>query len=331
MGGRQFSPWYGLADAGHIALQTIVQASAAFPPLIPPVKHRPMAVWGLLTETLEKGPHCIAHTEAQQLWLTDGGAYNNFGTDWRGLRKQLHHCEFAYRRAVRKLPEKDQQFDTTFQEHTNRYGQVHLVVDAQQNMPRVHLSLLHIPVIRTLLYMGRVIKVLYDSTLNGRSQNAFWNNRVITNNPETWSRLRFQGAWTKPQQKFDPEKNAVLAYGEPAVEVYVPYSYTTRQIQIESGGSAFFTRLSHQRLVDHMAAMKEAAKNFGALWPDHPDFYRVRRKFVDTTFNSLGRENTLHLVFAGYLNTRESLYMLFDFKPLDLPCRKWFEALIQDE
>ena len=90
--GRQFSRVYGLTGAQDVPIVTAVQASAAFPPIIPPVYHKPPELWAWLPSALEphwqwsqlasgrfsKGPHHV--------WLTDGGAFNNFGTDWHSMR-----------------------------------------------------------------------------------------------------------------------------------------------------------------------------------------------------------------------------------------------------
>jgi hypothetical protein len=90
-GGRLFSEAYGRGDARDVGLVDAVRGSAAFPLAIPPmhfkIHDKKFTDWKL-------------NRDPGKIVLSDGGLWNNLGTDWSSLRRlvRLTEAEWSSRR-----------------------------------------------------------------------------------------------------------------------------------------------------------------------------------------------------------------------------------------
>src|SRR5262249_4762385 len=76
-GGRIFSENYGRGEGKDVPLKMVVATSAAFPPLIPAIRFKTanrQFICGESPESPESPPESV--------YLSDGGVWNNLGTDW---------------------------------------------------------------------------------------------------------------------------------------------------------------------------------------------------------------------------------------------------------
>jgi hypothetical protein len=140
-----------------------MRASAAFPPFIPPMRHKTRHLWCVDPGIGEK-PILRHHP----FWLTDGGAFNNFGTDWHRLRDTLYTCEGAHQQLVKRSDAVEEMYEA----YDRRYGQVQLIIDAAQIAPPKRLALLYFPIVGWLAYVVRTMDIMYGSTLAARSEGA---------------------------------------------------------------------------------------------------------------------------------------------------------------
>jgi predicted acylesterase/phospholipase RssA len=168
-GGRVFSQIHGVARQPQVPGLAAVRASAAFPPAIPPILFKPNAEWTSL-----QGFDFQTGLFPQALWLTDGGTYNNFGTDWQRLRDDLYYHGalspddvHASSHGINDHAMRAKSNDH-YRRHGQRYGQVQLVADASQKDRPKRLLSLHSPVLGLFTYMKRAMDVMYGSTLDAR-------------------------------------------------------------------------------------------------------------------------------------------------------------------
>jgi predicted acylesterase/phospholipase RssA len=286
-GGRVLTRAYGMADLRSLSVARAVRASAAFPPAFPPVSLRLPREW---THTSRSS---LRNSQAQprSVWLTDGGPYNNLGTDWSGLR---HH--------IFRL--------TSYRDNEGgvRSGDIQLVIDASQPDPRAKLWLLHVPVFAICAYLARVMKIMYGSTLSARTEDAVdVAKEQMINNPDRWrlpDRTRVDG----------PPSIWPLMLVAPCASLPEGVARAWERPRLLGG-------VFGQRARKYVSEMKEAKGVLGNLWPDG--------KRVRTTLGSLGRETTLRLIVHGYLMTREVLTVaLGPHQPPPVQNASWFEELI---
>jgi len=84
-GGRIFSENYGRGEGKDVPLKMAVATSAAFPPLIPAIRFK------TANRQFTRG-----ESPPEFVYLSDGGVWNNLGTDWSRLRDELLNAERAW-------------------------------------------------------------------------------------------------------------------------------------------------------------------------------------------------------------------------------------------
>jgi hypothetical protein len=298
-GGRQYYELLGRADAHDVPLLTAIRASAAFPPLIPPIRYKPKHPFGHLTAELNSVPQLLDDS----LWLTDGGAFNNYGTDWRRLEPELWLAEGVYALAMgRQKNHKDHE------EHIGRYGKVQLIVDAAQVDPPMKRNwILCVPLIGWVSYVMRTMNILYGSTLHARSIGSeIAAIDIMERSKETWRPH-------DPSFKASSERRIL----DDPLQIFIPYSLSLLDIQRRWGVFAHIgSDESLRAAVQVPEEIEEAKSKLLDLWPEG--------ELVPTDFRSLGYVITSKLVIAGYLATRASLFGAFGFPPLPVPDKQWF-------
>jgi hypothetical protein len=85
-GGRLYSVRYGRGKGKEVPLGKAVAASAAFPPLIPPIQ--------LKCKELFK----FSAAKLKTCYLSDGGVWNNLGTDWSWLGPKVRTAEVDWQK-----------------------------------------------------------------------------------------------------------------------------------------------------------------------------------------------------------------------------------------
>jgi hypothetical protein len=297
---------YGLAAAPNVPVNVAVRASAAFPPFIPPLRFYSSAQW--------TGFEIPVPTK---LWLTDGGVFNNLGTDWHLRRQDLSLLESELEREHLRLSDTPlkEAGDTAHTALPTRYGQVQLVIDASQIAPPKKLLHQHIPVLGFFSYLLRTNDIMYGSTLAGRTEGA--ENQVKLRMAEANDKWRSYGRrmhhWDK--DTFDIEGRT---YG--ALKIFVPYSLSLLELFRKWVGAADIAHAD--AFIAFRGELERAPQLLGTLWP--------REEFVPTTFRSLGHRRTLRTVVRGYLATRTALTATFAISPPPIPPAAWFEELLSD-
>ena len=320
-GGRQFSPVFGRASAASVPLTTATRASAAFPPLIPPVRYLPCETWVHLDIS---GWNYRTNTLPQHVWLSDGGIFNNFGTEWHEVRQEVWIIECAYFLNLAKLrdpaaPEPD------MTAHMARYGEVQLAIDASQIAQGKQYHSLRVPLVGFFVNVVRTLNVLYGSTLSGRSKDA---ERVAVLQmqafPDKWlpATPKAQEVFRrrKSPRVFDPKARVETGYEDGALRLYVPYSRPLEDFASLMMGFDPFAEHAGARLADR----GERAR----VLQSYPADLRPSSRQVGTSFSRLGDRQTLMLVIAGYLKTRETVACALHYRPPPMPDAAWFETLL---
>jgi len=319
-GGRVFSQIHGVVRQPRVPVLAAVRASAAFPPFIPPMLFKPNAEWTSL-----QGFDFQTGLFPQALWLTDGGAYNNFGTDWQRLRDHLYFDAALlpddFRTSSPGIDETAMRARSNehYRSHGQRYGQVQLVADASQKGHPIKLRSLHSPVLGLLTYMKRTMDVMYGSTLDARSADAI---RIARNRMNQYPKKWYPGSLldrgkNREEQFPDHDFNT----SGPLI-VIAPLSKAPLEILLEWGTDAYVYAPEgiEKHGIVYRNELASAQQDFRDLW----DVGSVK-----TTFFSLGRGDTLRLIFRGYIAARVVLTAAFaPYVPTCLPDRSWFEELI---
>ena len=309
-GGRAVSERHGRATAHDVPVHIAARASAAFPPFIPPIWFRTSAGWHYIV-----GGIFGKNAKPARVWLSDGGAFNNLGTDWSLLRQRIKSSEIAYivgthagiRGDISKHPAIN---DINKNASAFVSAQVQLAVDASQPAPEKRLLRLHVPILAFFAYVGRTIDVLYGSTLRARTEGAVdIAHQRILNEPDRWGLKGSQNILNTPSLPED-RMGALRIF---ISRMLMPLEFINERYDLNA-----------HRIPLYSAQIKEAQRHYGYLWPN-PDP-------VKTTFNSLGNAHTLRLIVHGYLMTREALTAVFPiYWPPPIPNVTWFEELLFDE
>jgi predicted acylesterase/phospholipase RssA len=124
-------------------LKLVVRASAAFPVLLPPVR------WALSRSI--NSPHFDGQDD-DIVVLSDGGVYNNLGTEWQSSLARLNHDTDG----LILSPEIHKPVD------------IHLVVDCGKKQSRSHLLQHSLPILGDLYSIARTYAATYGSTVQSR-------------------------------------------------------------------------------------------------------------------------------------------------------------------
>ena len=155
-GGRIFSERYGRGQGKHVLLHVAVAASAAFPPVISPASF----------ELLHLQFTCLPE-DLTTVWLTDGGVWNNLGTDWSHLRSCVLAAETAWieqtRGVERAVAEREASVNCPS-------SGVLLIANASKPEKWKNLSpLFKVPGLSFVLTTTRILSVSVNSTIAGRT------------------------------------------------------------------------------------------------------------------------------------------------------------------
>jgi hypothetical protein len=105
----------------------------------------------------EQGLKFKSSTLPERIWLTDGGAFNNFGSQWHQLRNELCTAQAAFLSEMGR----DEEIRDGVSWQRERYGQVQLIVDASLIPVAKRMWPLRMPVIGFLAYFLRTMTVMY--------------------------------------------------------------------------------------------------------------------------------------------------------------------------
>ena len=167
--GRQISVVHGMAKAQSVPVQIAVRASSAFPPAIPAIRYKPSEydpeAKFMYTPQDTLMPSC--------LWLTDGGAYCNLGTDWHATRQRIWGYNSQWVTDFNPWFSARVQSLSKIVTDRHYYGEVQLIVDAAT--PNFVKGLgLRTPIWEIIRYTIRTMLVMYGSTLASRLNGPVW-------------------------------------------------------------------------------------------------------------------------------------------------------------
>jgi hypothetical protein len=294
-GGRIVHDSHGIADGGDLRLVDAVRASASFPGLVPPFR------FGPVTWSSSSGAR-----RASAL-LSDGGVWNNFGTDWLDATAVI---PWEMQRMQRQGLSESDVMSKIAGAHSGGGGTVLVVVDAGEQPQARTLGASRVPGLATLSVMARVMSILYASSLVARVGKV----------EETTQNMMVAQAeqWGGPG---DPiPDTAGLDGGLPLtvrVALLRELGHSAASWQMAGGLRHWYSQ--PQQRQDEVADLFEM---YSALTSDG-------RRSVPTTFNGLGRATTLELILRGYLVTRETMSSAFyAHRPPELLAPDWFESLL---
>jgi hypothetical protein len=167
--------------------------------------------------------------------------------------------------------------------------------------------------------MKRTMDVMYGSTLDARSAEAI---RIALTRMNEYSAKWYPASdLDKGDHLYKHGVDHDFNMSGPLI-VITPLSKAPLEILLEWGTSAFAN--VPEEIEKHGIVcrdeLKSAQQGFGDLW----DVGAVK-----TTFFSLGRGDTLRLIFRGYITARVVLTAAFaPYVPIRFPDRSWFEELI---
>jgi hypothetical protein len=298
-GGRVFSERYGRGKGEDVPLNLAIAASAAFPPWIPPIRFR------LSNRQFTRGDKIPGY-----VYLSDGGVWNNLGTDWSRLRSSLLGAEIEWIRQMRGGDFLDALKSMDYCSE----GGVLLIANASKPEERKSLWYLKVPGLSFVMTLIRVINVTVNSTVAARAADIEGTARLrMLNNPDRW------------ELGSDAPRPCDTVWGE-------------------SGGTDYPLAVAVE-MTRRPGETAAAYKMYGGLvqWAKKPDEYLEELEplleglkpllegedIAPTTFDNLGARSTLKMIVLGYLNTRETMAVAFaNHRAPALPSRQWFEELL---
>ena len=155
--GRIFSKRYGRGQGKDIALHFAVAASAAFPPVISPAPLR------ILHRGFARLPKDLT-----TVWLTDGGVWNNLGTDWNHLYDSVLAAETEWIQRSRSV---EHSVAERVAKASCPPSGVLLIANASKPDEWQNLWKLKVPGISFLVTTMRVLSVAVNSTIVGRTDD----------------------------------------------------------------------------------------------------------------------------------------------------------------
>lgn len=304
--GRVFSETYGRGDGNDVPIYKAVAASAAFPPLIPAMHFR-------LTGRQFIG----GKIKASVVYLSDGGVWNNLGTDWSRLYKHRVKTELKWKKSTRTNPETDLQTINQSLENCPQGG-VLLIANASKPDKRQNLSIpIKTPILSFIITLLRVLNISVNSTVEGRSADIPYSSRLrMLNNPERWE---------LGQEAPNPNH---FVWGEdessnnsPPLPVLIEMTHkpgdTARNYKMIGGLKQW-----DKKTDDYLQELETSLNEYSSLLEIDT--------IVPTTLDNLGRDDTLRMIVLGYLNTRETLSVAFaNHIPPTIPKLAWFEELLE--
>jgi hypothetical protein len=299
-GGRVFSEVYGRGDGKAVSLRLAVGASAAFPPLIPPLR---MTLRGLPFHGDGRVPGYI--------YLSDGGVWNNLGTDWSRLRVALVSAEVAW---YRKMTVGKGVDAIIWSVENCPTGGVLLIVNASKPEKQQNLWLLKIPFVSFIVALIRVVNVTVNSTVEARSADLERTARMrMLNDPDRWE---LGADAPRPQSTVWGEGRGTDPPLSVAVEMTRKPGETANAYRMIGGLAQWEERPD--------AYVEELGDSLRGLAP-----LLEGEEIVPTTLDNLGPRDTLRMIVLGYLNARETLAVAFaNHEPPAIPEREWFEDLL---
>jgi len=272
------------------------------------------------------------------LWLTDGGAFCNLGTDWHASRQRIWHYDIKWVQELSPFAHTDAELVAELNEVVfgrYYYGEVQLIVDAA--LPNFVQGLgLRTPIWEIFRYAIRTMLVMYASTLASRIPMDPLGPCIdrMKRSPSKWLLAKSspgESVNSSEHSEIGPEPTAdddgwgdvatKEFWERGALQVYIPYQSSVEYIYTQWGRRPRMTPDSKRRWDSQPDKWQKALEALGRRLVPY------EAEIVPTTFKSL-HEQTLMLVVAGYLNTREAIYGAFDYCPQDIPDKEWFRKLL---
>lgn len=289
--GRTFSPTWGLRPGRSVRLSTAVRASTALPPLMPPVRLK-----------LESWPDQVG--EPRAIWLTDGGIWNNLGTDWSRFRSEILSAEWTRISNAEGVTAAIMAADGAAPS-----GGVRLVIDASAPLIHRRMRTLWIPVLSTLDTALRAMLTSYASTVAARRPALTAARDRMILNPERW-----HVDWPQPPMTWNETPGS-----SPPLELIVGM-VGPGEIADNWTSSGLGTHWD-QIGASYRAELSQAEQELARIRGDRPK--------AATTLNGLGTNVVLQLVVDGYLATRETLVTAFENHSAPaIPDTAWFDRMI---
>jgi hypothetical protein len=294
-GGRVVSEAYGRGDASKVGLTTAVRASASFPLAIPPMHFK---------IHLSECTHWDKSWHPRTLVLSDGGLWNNLGTDWSALRDWVNFAEAAWLRRKGAVNSDGKNAGM------GGHGQVSstatlLVADASAVVKpdwRIQVEQ-KLPIVPELCLIPHVLGVMTSSGLVARRAgvDASMVRRPVHEAP-------------KPSTDEDSATRESAVSGR---TIFAEMARSTREMATDR----ITPSLGEERRVAYERRFESQ------LAPLQPQMSEVEE--TGTTLDSLGTERVLGLIMLGYLRTREALF-LADLKhdAPEIPNLEWFTSLL---
>src|SRR5688572_7703712 len=172
-GGRVFSERYGRGQGTDVPMTVAVGASAALPPWIPALR---FALDGRRFTASERVPRYV--------YLSDGGVWNNLGTDWSRLRAKILSAEIEW---IERTAPGDRSSTVMRSIESCPAGGVLLIANASKPENIRRLWALKIPVLSFIVTLSRAVNVTVNSTVVARSADLERTARMrMLNDPDRW-------------------------------------------------------------------------------------------------------------------------------------------------
>jgi len=302
-GGRVFSEHYGRGDARNLILSRVVQASAAFPPVVPPMRFTHDDL-GLEDKSVPRA-----------IYLSDGGVWNNLGTDWSRLRNAVFAAELSWNKYKDQIT-LDYEILMKATEACPNAG-VLLIANASKPDEMRNLFILKVPFLSFAATLVRVVNVTVNSTVSARANDVERTARMrMLNNPNRWE-LGTDAA--RPSSEVWGEDVGTALPLAVLIEMARMPGETARAYEM-IGGLKQWRDKPEEYLTESEESIRDLNLEFGVN----------RKDVIDTTFDNLGAQDTLRMIVLGYLNTRETLTVAFpNHNPPPIPDSQWFHDLLK--